>query len=313
MNEASDKGAVVILGKIRVAIAGYGNVAREAVHAVRSAPDMEMAGIVIRDPDKVEKTGKESGLPVFLDPAMLEKVDVAVLAIASRAVPKVAPVYLEQGICTVDCYDIHGDPMMELRHSLNTSALKGSSAALVGAGWDPGTDSIFRGIFEIIAPRGITYTDFGPGVSMGHTVAVKNIPGVKNAVSITLPAGQGKHRRAVYVEVAEGHNIDTIRRAIFEDNYFRHDETTIEAVDDVEQLIDLGHGVHMERKGAAGSSHNQRMKLEMTVMNPAATAQVMISAARGIVRQKPGCYTMLEIPVADCLPGDRESNLKRLV
>ncbi|MDO9507873.1 MAG: diaminopimelate dehydrogenase [Thermovirgaceae bacterium] len=301
------------MGKIRVAVTGYGNVAKEAVNAVNSAPDMEMAGIVIRDPDKIKKTEKESGLPVVLDPSMLEKINVTVLAIASRAVPQVAPAYLEQGICTVDCYDIHGDSMMGLRHSLNASALKGSSAALVGAGWDPGTDSLFRGIFEIITPRGITYTDFGPGVSMGHTVAVKNIPGVKNAVSITLPAGQGKHRRAVYVEVAEGHSIDAIRRAIFEDNYFRHDETTIEAVDDVEQLIDLGHSVHVERKGAAASSCNQRMFLEMSIMNPCATAQVMVSAARGIVRQKPGCYTMLEIPVADCLPGDRETILKRLV
>jgi len=302
-----------VLKKIRVAVVGYGNVAREAVNAVQVAPDMEMVAVVIRNPEKIETVRKESGLPVVTDVISLEKVDVAVLAIASRAVPEVAPVYLEQGICTVDCYDIHGELMMKLRHSLNASALKGSSAALVGAGWDPGTDSLFRGIFEIISPRGITYTNFGPGVSMGHTVAVKNIPGVRDALSITLPAGQGKHRRAVYVEMADGHDIDEIRRAILEDNYFRQDETSVEIVDNVEQLIDLGHGVHMERKGVAGYSHNQRMKLEMTVTNPAATAQVMVSAARGIARQKPGCYTMLEIPVADCLPGDRESNLKRLV
>lgn len=303
----------MILKKIRVAVTGYGNIAKEAVNAVRSAPDMEMAGIVIRDSRKVETAKRESGVTVVLDAASLEEVDVTVLAIASRAVPQVAPAWLEQGICTVDCYDIHGDPMMDLRHSLNASALRGGSAALVGAGWDPGTDSLFRGIFELIAPRGITYTDFGPGVSMGHTVAVKNITGVKNAVSITLPAGQGKHRRAVYVEVGKGHDIDEIRRAILEDDYFRRDETTVEAVNDVEQLIDLGHGVHVERKGSSACSCNQRMRLEMSVMNPAATAQVMVSAARGIVRQKPGCYTMIEIPVADCLPGDRESNLKRLV
>lgn len=301
------------MGKIRVAVMGYGNVAKEAVNAVNFAPDMEMAGIVIRNPEKVERTKRESGLPVVVDAADLEKVDVAVLAIASRAVPEAAPVYLEKGICTVDCYDIHGGSMAELRKVLGESALKGNCAALAGAGWDPGTDSLFRGIFEMITPRGITYTNFGPGVSMGHTVAVKNIPGVRNAVSLTLPAGQGKHRRAVYVEVSQGHNIDDIRKMILEDNYFRHDETSVEAVDDVEQLIDLGHGVHMERKGTAASSCNQRMSLEMSVLNPCATAQVMVSAARGIVRQKPGCYTMLEIPIADCLPGDRESNLNRLV
>lgn len=303
----------MILKKIRVAVAGYGNVAKEAVKAVNASADLEMAGLVVRDPEKARDAGVESGLPVALDPAGLEMIDVAILAIASRAVPSVAPLYLERGICTVDCYDIHGDPMHELRQTLRESALKGKAAALVGAGWDPGTDSLFRGIFEMIAPKGITYTDFGPGVSMGHTVAVKNIPGVKNAVSLTLPAGQGKHRRAVYVETCEGCGIDDIRRRILEDSYFRNDETTVEEVRDVEQLVDLGHGVHMERKGAAACSCNQRMSLEMSVLNPSATAQVMVSAARGIVRQKPGCYTMLEIPVADCLPGDLEANLRRLV
>lgn len=298
---------------IRVAVIGYGNVAQEAVNAVKAAPDMEMAGIVIRNPEKIDQTQHATGLPVVLNISELDGVNAAVLAIASRAIPAVAPRYLECGVSTVDSFDIHGDPMLALRRSLDESARKGGAVAVTGAGWDPGADSLFRAIFELIAPRGITYTDFGPGVSMGHTVAVKSIKGVKDAVSLTLPTGLGRHRRSVYVEIAEGYNIEDVRRSIMEDDYFRRDETHVEAVEDVRPLIDLGHGVHMERKGVAGASHNQRMKLEMTVMNPAATAQVMVSAARGALRQKPGCYTMLEMPVADCLPGDRESNLKRLV
>ncbi len=39
----------------------------------------------------------------------LERVDVAVMTIPSRLVPKVAPSYLGKGINTVDGYDIHGD------------------------------------------------------------------------------------------------------------------------------------------------------------------------------------------------------------
>ncbi|HBG15069.1 MAG TPA: diaminopimelate dehydrogenase [Synergistaceae bacterium] len=299
--------------KIRVAAVGYGHIAREAVKAVKSAQDMEMTGIVIRDPGRVDEISRESGLPVALDPCELEKFDVAILAIASRAVPEVASSYLERGICTVDCFDIHGDALMLLRERLHRSALKGNSAALTGAGWDPGTDSIFRGVFEVIAPRGITYTSFGPGVSMGHTVAAKQIPGVREALSLTLPAGQGKHRRAVYVELAEGASLEDVRKAIICDSYFCHDETTVEEVGDVKSMVDLGHGVRMERKGASACADNQRMTLEMCLTNPNATAQVMVSSARGIVRQLPGCYTMLEIPVADFLPGDREANIRRLV
>ncbi len=298
---------------MRVAIAGYGHVAKEAVKAVNSAQDMEIAGIVIRDPGKVDEISRESGLSVFLGPENLDGADAAILAIASRAVPEVAPSYLERGICTVDCFDIHGEALMLLRERLHRSALKGNSAALTGAGWDPGTDSIFRGVFEVIAPRGITYTSFGPGVSMGHTVAAKQIPGVRDALSLTLPAGQGRHRRAVYVQLVEGACLEDIRKAVLCDSYFCHDETTVEEVGDVRSMVDLGHGARMERKGVSACSDNQRMTLEMTLTNPSATAQVMVSAARGIVRQPPGCYTMLEIPVLDFLPGDRDVNIRRLV
>jgi len=40
---------------------------------------------------------------------------------------------------------------------------------------------------------------------------------------------------------------------------------------------------------------------------------VMVAAARASLRQAPGAYTMLEIPVVDFLPGDREDWLRRLV
>jgi len=39
----------------------------------------------------------------------------------------------------------------------------------------------------------------------------------------------------------------------------------------------------------------------------------MVSAARAALRQKSGSYTMLEIPLLDFLPGDRDALLHRLV
>ena len=184
---------------------------------------------------------------------------------------------------------------------------------MICAGWDPGTDSVVRALLECIAPKGITYTNFGPGMSMGHTVAVKALPGVKDALSITLPKGTGLHKRYVYVTLQEGAHFDEVKAAILADPYFSHDESYVFPADDVHQLLDLGHGVHMERKGVSGRSHNQRMEFIMSVMNPAATAQVMVSSARAALRQKPGCYTMLEIPPLDFLAGERDALVRRLV
>ena len=69
----------------------------------------------------------------------------------------------------------------------------------------------------------------------------------------------------------------------------------------------------MERKGVSGSTHNQVFKFDMRINNPALTAQVMVSAARATMRQVPGAYTLIEIPVVDLLPGDREQWIDKLV
>ena len=51
----------------------------------------------------------------------------------------------------------------------------------------------------------------------------------------------------------------------------------------------------------------------MRINNPALTAQIMVSSARAAMRQSPGCYTLIEIPIADLLYGDREDLVRRLV
>ncbi len=300
--------------KIRVAVVGFGHVSQEAVQAVLASPDMELAGVVLRNPGKARSlNAQRPELKVATDVAELGKVHVAILGIASRAVPEVAPAYLAKGINTVDSFDIHGKPVMDLRASLEAAARSGGAVAVISAGWDPGTDSVVRVIMETIAPRGITSTNFGPGMSMGHTVAIKALEGVEDALSITIPIGTGLHRRMIYVKTKPGYEFGEVTARIKADPYFSHDECWFYPADDIEALQDMGHGVHMERKGVSGASHNQRMEFIMSVMNPAATAQVMVSAARASTRQSPGCYTLLEIPPIDCLCGERDALLERLV
>ena len=78
-------------------------------------------------------------------------------------------------------------------------------------------------------------------------------------------------------------------------------------------INDVGHGVNLVRKGVSGQTHNQHFEFDMSINNPALTAQVLVNVARASMRQKPGAYTMIEIPVIDCLPGDREDIIRRLV
>lgn len=297
--------------KIKVAIVGYGNIGKYALQALLEAPDMEIAGIVRRK--GAENLPKElEGYKVVKDIDELGKVDVAILATPTRSVEEYAKQYLAKGINTVDSFDIHTQ-IVDLRRSLDEAAKKGGAVSIISAGWDPGSDSVVRTLMESLAPKGISYTNFGPGRSMGHSVCVRSKAGVKDALSMTIPVGQGIHRRMVYVELEEGADLDEVTRAIKADPYFASDETHVFQVDSVDALNDVGHGVNLVRKGVSGQTHNQLFEFNMKINNPALTAQVLVNVARASMRQQPGCYTMIEIPVIDYLPGNREGIIRHLV
>lgn len=294
----------------RVAVIGYGNVGKGCVEAVLASPDMSLAGIVRRHPSAI---AEYPGIPVVSSIDELGKIDGALVASPTRQVPRVAEELLSRGIATADSFDIHGEPLLELRRKLDAVAKAHGAAAVISAGWDPGTDSIIRAVMELAAPRGITFTNFGPGMSMGHSTAAKAIEGVRHAVSMTFPTGQGVHRRLVYVELEEAAAFEDVKSRILADDYFKKDDTRVQQIDDVGKLMDTGHGVVIERKGVSGSTHNQQFRFEMRIQNPALTSQIMTSALRAAMRQQPGCYTPIELPIIDFLPGERDEWVRRLV
>lgn len=297
--------------KLKIAIVGYGNIGRAALDAVEAASDMECAGIVRRKASS-EGCPELARYKVVTDVDELGKVDVAILATPSRKVAETAPKYLEKGICTVDSFDIHGD-VCRLRSQLGAAASASGAVSVISAGWDPGSDSVVRALLQGLAPKGVSYTNFGPGRSMGHSVAAKSVPGVKDALSVTIPAGTGLHRRMVYVELEDGADFSAVEAEILADPYFAHDDSHVYQVESVDALNDAGHGVNLVRKGVSGKTHNQMFEFNMRINNPALTGQALVMAARAAVRQKPGCYTMIEIPVIDFLEGDREDLIRRLV
>jgi len=299
------------MSTIKVAIAGYGNIGRRALEAVRAAGDMECVGIIRRTPGS-EACPELEGLPVVSDVRELGPVDVVILSAPSRKVEEGAAKYLSMGINVVDSFDIHSE-IPAVRRRLDKVAKDGGAVSVMSAGWDPGSDSVVRALLQAIAPSGVTYTNFGPGRSMGHTVAVKAIEGVKDALSMTIPAGKGVHDREVYIELLPGYGFEKVSAAIKADPYFVHDKTNVTLVPSVEAINTTAHGVNLVREGVCGVKEGQQFEFDMKIDNPALTGQVLVAAARASVRQKPGCYTMIEIPVIDLLEGDREELITHLV
>ena len=299
--------------KIRVAVVGYGNIGEYAVEAVRESSDMELAGVIRRKSSVGDVPTELAGVPVVSNVKELGKVDVALLCGPTRTIPETAEQYLALGINTVDSFDIHGDALWNLLQQLDKTGKMHGAVSIVSAGWDPGSDSVVRTLMEAMAPKGITYTNFGPGMSMGHTVVVKSKAGVRNALSMTIPTGTGVHRRMVYVELEPGADFAGVEQAIKTDAYFVKDHTVVMQVDNVNALLDMGHGVLMERKGVSGVTQNQLFEFRMKINNPALTAQIMAACGRATMRRQPGAYAMPEVPVMDLLPGDRESLIKKLI
>ena len=297
--------------KIRAAVVGYGNIGRYTIEALEASRDFEIAGVVRRQGDK-DKPAELAAYAVVDDIEKLKDVDVAILATPTRSCPEYAAKITALGINTVDSFDIHTS-ILDYRTKQMENNKKTHTVSVISAGWDPGSDSVVRVLMESLAPKGLTYTNGGPGMSMGHSVCVRSKEGVKNALSVTIPLGEGIHRRMVYVELEDGAKLEDVTAAIKADPYFAHDETHVFAVASVDDVRDMGHGVNLVRKGVSGQTQNQRLEFNMSINNPALTAQVLVNVARASMRLQPGCYTMPEIPVIDLLPGTREEIVATLV
>ncbi len=305
--------------KYKAVVNGLGNIGREAIAAIEVSGDFECVGVIRRKQSIGKNKNDLRGIDEYTDISDIinkhGKVDVCLQGTPSRNAKEDNIFYLEKGINTVDSFDVHGE-IASMVESLDPIAKKNNVVAITSSGWDPGTDSILRTLFEAMIPMGTTFTNFGRGLSMGHSVVARSIEGVSDAFSITIPLGGGKHSRLVYVVLESNANFDDVCKRIKKDDYFAHDSLDVREVKnstELSRLVDSSHGVLMERTGASGLTSNQILKFDMRINNPALTSQVMLSSARAALRMQAGCYTLIDIPPVYFLEGERLDNIARLV
>jgi diaminopimelate dehydrogenase len=316
------------VSRFNVVIVGYGNVGRGVRHAIASAADAELAGIISRDAARVKREAPDA--PVFSqdEEEAWKKLgaDVAILCGGSaKDLPEQGPFY-GRFFNTVDSFDTHHD-IPAYFSTMDTTAKAAGKVAIISTGWDPGIFSLERVLADAFVPGASHYTFWGKGVSQGHSDAARHVKGVKDARQYTIPVGSAlekvragenpslttreKHTRLCYVVAEPGADKAAIEREIKEmPNYYVDYDTNVVFISEEEMKSDHStypHGGFVMATGKTGDGSSTLTEYRCQWgSNPAATGSILLAHARAAVRlsreKRTGAFTILDIPAAYLSP-----------
>ncbi len=311
------------MNKIRIGIAGYGNLGKGVELAVHQNDDMELVGVFTRREPPTVKT--VTGCNVYsLNEAEKYQNDVDVMIICGGSatdLPEQTPA-LAKLFNVIDSFDTHAR-IPEHFANVDRVAKENNHLAMISLGWDPGLFSLNRLYAESILPDGKTYTFWGKGVSQGHSDAIRRVEGVKRGIQYTVPVEDAmntvrsgsmpelstrqKHTRECWVVAEDGADLAKIEETIKGiKNYFDEYDTTVNFIS--EEEFDtvhnkMPHGGFVMRSGVTGENTHQMIEYSLKLeSNPEFTASVLICYARALSRLRAegatGCKTAFDIAPA---------------
>ncbi len=324
--------------KIKIAISGYGNLGKSVEAGILQNNDMELFGVFTRrDPSTIKTLTGAKAYLADEAPSFADKIDVMILCGGSATdLPKQGPFFAAH-FNTVDAFDTHAK-IPEYFEEMDKTAKKAGKFSVIAGGWDPGMFSIMRLYNEAILPEGGTYTFWGPGVSQGHSDAIRRIEGVADAKQYTIPieeavnavrggvnpslSARQKHKRVCYVVAREDADKERIEREIKTmPNYFADYDTTVHFVTREELDRDhsgLPHGGIVITTGKTGINKEHGHTIEYKIAldsNPDFTANVLLAFARAAYRLNregaTGAKTVADIPPSYLSPKSPEE-IRRL-
>ncbi|MGO1230726.1 diaminopimelate dehydrogenase [Glutamicibacter arilaitensis] len=309
--------------KIRIGIAGYGNLGRGVQSAIAKNPDMELVGVYTRrDPGTLDLAQPAPRFAMDELEQHAGGIDVLILCGGSRSdLPEQGPKFAAL-FNTVDSFDTHAR-IPEYFQSVDAPAKAAGKTALISVGWDPGMFSINRVFGEALLPDGQTYTFWGRGLSQGHSDAIRRVPGVAAGVQYTIPsqeaidrvrAGQRpslstreKHQRECFVVLEDGADAQAVREAIVGmEHYFDQYDTTVEFIDEqtlAAEHSNMPHGGFVIRSGNTSDEQKQVIEYSLALgSNPEFTSSVLVAYARAAFRMNQSGITGAQT-VYDVAPG----------
>lgn len=326
--------------QIRIGIVGYGNLGRGVEYALENAEDMVLSGVFTRrDPQSLSV---RTNVPVYsLEQAarMRDSFDVMILCGGSVNDLPEQTVQFAQDFNVVDSFDTHAKIPAHFA-AVDQACRANGRLAIISAGWDPGMFSLNRLYGQAILPNGADYTFWGPGVSQGHSDAIRRIDGVLDARQYTVPSEAAlervrsaqqpilttreKHTRVCYVVAKDGADLQAIEKAIKTmPNYFADYDTTVHFISREELLekhAGIPHGGVVFRTGATGENGKNRHVIEYRLQldsNPEFTSGVLAACARAAFRMysegQSGCKTLFDVPPAYLHPASGDALRRNLL
>lgn len=275
--------------RIRLAVVGFGRLGRACIEAVQTAADLELAGVVRRAEQARHALPKPYAQVKVADHvAALGAVDGALVCVPPEAMVDVAREILRQKVPVVECAAVDEATLRHHLEALHAVAVDKKVPAILGAGWSPGALSLFQNLFQLLIPKGETEITYRPGISLHHSAAAREVPGVRDALCAELRSADGRPQRYVYVELAPGADLDSVSRAIAADPLFLGEETQVFPVDSLANLEQEGHGIVLSRHGTAGPGIHDSLLLEGRFDRYAFSARIMLDAARRLPARKFG-------------------------
>jgi len=281
----------------RLAIIGLGRVGLACAKAIAATEDLGVAAIVRRPASLSQPLPPPLQMAkAVADASEIDAIDAALICLPPRLVRETATDLLQHGVPIVEAAVLPGADRAAHREAMHRVAYRHRTAAITGAGWDPGMLAVFRGLFAVMSPKGHTESRDRPGISLHHTLAARALPGIKDALCTELRAEGGRRQRYVYVELEPGADGNSAMRAVQADPLFLDEQSVVIPVGSLAELEHEGHGVVLERLGLAAGDAHQRFLLEGRFDLFSVTAQVMVAAARALPLLGPGVHRLSGIP-----------------
>ena len=302
--------------KIKIGIVGYGNLGMALEQDILESSNYEIVAIFSK-----RNISSPHGTKVEMQSNILNyigQIDIMLLCGGSYGEQEEMTKELLKSFDTIDCFDTHAK-MIDYSKSLEQIAKENKKVALFGCGWDPGLFSMMRCIFDSIS-LGKSHTFWGKGLSQGHTNALKQINGVKDALQFTIPnkkilkkckkdssfvpPEKDKHSRLCYIVKEESASAKEIVKNIHQmPNYFEGYKVKIKFVPQayLDRLKkDKSHRGQVFDNFSILSRHFEMwfgLDLESNALFTARIMQTCINALLSYKKHKKyGAYSMLDIP-----------------
>ena len=164
--------------KIRIGIVGMGNLGKACAEIIRERPnEFELVATFSR-------RSVDGTIPFDRIKKYKNKIDVILACMGSSIDAPIMLPQIAKHFNTVDSFDTH-ETIGEYMDGIRSTQKK--HVAIVGTGWDPGLFSLLRVYMDAFLYRSKTEMFYGPGVSLGHSNAIREIAGVIDAIQFTIP------------------------------------------------------------------------------------------------------------------------------